>query len=195
MKKIIKSSIYAFLAALTLSGCSKSDLLIDQVFDNVDSESGVVLRTIEAPEDLYNNNEGTNIITLTVEVQEGNGSEYPDFKEVRANIRLYADQDLTEPLTGSGGSELPERVVATYLPADFEIGSNVLPRKTIEIPTSDVVALFPDATIPIPTFIALRFEVEMNDGRVYTNENLGDSVTGGTYFDSRFLYKIIFVNN
>lgn len=104
-------------------------MLIDQVFDNVDSESGVVLRTIEAPEDLYNNNEGTNIITLTVEVQEGNGSEYPDFKEVRANIRLYADQDLTEPLTGSGGSELPERVVATYLPADFEIGSNVLPRK------------------------------------------------------------------
>ncbi|MEZ4818300.1 MAG: hypothetical protein R2776_10105 [Flavobacteriaceae bacterium] len=194
MKYTYKIASLILLTLFSFS-CSESDLIIDELYDTVDSESGVVLRTIQKPQDLVSaSNPVNNFIALEVEIQEGNGSSYPDFKELRANIQLFNDQDLIDPVLDTNGNVAGEKLVATYLPADFETGPNNLPRIAIEMPTSAITAVFPDAEIGIPAFISLRYEIEMNDGRVFTNEAIGASVTGGTYFASSFLYKIIFLN-
>lgn len=194
MKNIFKAILVALIVGTTFS-CSESDATINQVLDNVDSTSGVVLRTIVKPQDLVSlNNPANNVIIYSVEVQEGNGSFQPDFKEVRSLIDLYQDQDLINPITDTDGNVIGERLFATFLPGDFTIGPNGLPRIAVELPTQSILDVLPaNIDLTVPTFIAMRFEVEMNDGRVFTNVDLGASVTGGTYFGSSYLYKIIFL--
>ena len=45
----------------------------------------------------------------------------------------------------------------------------------------------------IPSFMALRFEIVMNDGRTFSNESVGATISGGIYFNSPFLFKVIFL--
>ena len=98
MKNIFKLILAALLVGTTFS-CTESDALITQILDNVDTESGVVLRTVQKPQDLVSlNNPANNVILYTVEIQEGNGSTVPDFKEMRSYVDLYQDQDLIEPV-------------------------------------------------------------------------------------------------
>ena len=178
----------------TAISCSESEAVIDQVLENVDDESGAVLRTIESPADLVSLTGDNNLVTFTIEVQEGNGSSVPDFKEVRAYVGLYQDQDLIAPLVDENGNDLGEALFATLSAGEFAIGDNGLPRLSAEIPTQAIVDAYPENTVyTVPSFIALRLELEMSDGRVFTNTNLGASVSGGTYFGSSFLYKIIFL--
>lgn len=195
MKNIFKLLMIIFVLG-TLNSCTESEAVIDQVLDNVDSESGAVLRTIESPADLVTLTGENNLVTFTIEVQEGNGSIVPDFKEVRAYVALYQDQDLTMPTLDENGNEVSEVLFATLDQSEFSIGSNGLPRIAAEIPTQAIVDASPANTVfTFPTFIAVRLELEMADGRIYTNTNLGASVSGGTYFGSSFLYKIIFLPN
>lgn len=192
MKNIVK--IFMLGALIGLSSCSDSEALIDQVLDSVDDETGVFLRTLQAPQDLVSlTNEVNNVILMEVEVQQGNGSFVPDFKEVRAYIRLYADQDLAEPITTDDGAEIPEQLLSTFDPASFSIASNGLPRQEIAIPTQGIVDLYANSTLTPPSFIALRFEVEMSDGSVYTDTEVGAAVAGGIYYNSPFIYRIIFL--
>lgn len=179
MKNLFKYILVSVFISVAFS-CSDSEALIDQVLDSVDTESGVVLRTVQKPQDLVSlTNPTNNVIMLTVEVQEGNGSSLPDFKEVRAYVDLYKDQDLTLPLLDANENEIGERILATYSSSEFLIDANNLPRISLEIPTQSVKDTYPEnAVYTVPTFIALRFEVEMNDGRVFTNVDLGASVTG-----------------
>ena len=195
MKNIYKLFIVTLLVGTAIS-CSESDLIIDEVLDNVDSESGAVVRTVEAPADLVTLTGENNLITFTIEVQQGNGSFQPDFKEVRALVSLYQDQDLIEPTVDADGNALGELLFETFDASQFSIGSNGLPRISAEIPTQNIVDVFPENTdYTVPTFISLRLELEMTDGRVFTNVNLGASVTGGTYWAASFLYRIIFLPN
>lgn len=195
MKNIYKLILVTLLIGTSFS-CTESDLIIDQVLEDVDSESGAVLRTIERPRDLVTLTGENNLVTFTIEVQEGNGSFQPDFKEVRAYVGLFQDQDLINPLVDDNGNDLGEALFATLAASDFSIGSNGLPRIAAEIPTQAIVDAYPANTVyTIPSFISLRLELEMTDGRIFTNTNLGASVSGGTYFGSSFLYKIIFLPN
>ena len=194
MKNIFKLILAALLVGTTFS-CTESDALITQILDNVDTESGVVLRTVQKPQDLVSlNNPANNVILYTVEIQEGNGSTVPDFKEMRSYVDLYQDQDLIDPVVDTDGNVVGERLLATFANSDFSIGPNGLPRIAVELPTQAIIDAVPANTeLTIPSFISMRFEVEMTDGRVYTNVDLGATVTGGVYFGSSYLYKVIFL--
>lgn len=192
MKNIVKIAVLGLLISFT--SCSDSEALIDQVYDTVDTESGAVIRNIVSPPELVSlTNPDNNTIDMTIEVQQGNGSFIPDFKEVRVNVRVYADQDLTEPVATDAGAEIPEFVLATFPASEFEISSNGLPRKDISITTQAIADYYADATLTPPAFISLRMELEMNDGTIWTNTDVGATISGGIYFNSPFLFRIIFL--
>ena len=197
MKNIVKIIVLGLLISFT--SCSDSEVLIDEVYDSVDTETGVVVRTVSPPAELVSlTNPDNNNISLTIEVQEGNGSTVPDFKEVRAYVRLYADQDLAEPLTTENGGEILETLSGVADSSIFELSPNGLPRGDFSFPTQQIVDGYVAAgavleDFPVPTFIALRLEVEMTDGRIYTNTDVSVAVGGGVYFVSPYFYRIIFL--
>ncbi len=195
MKNIFK---FLMIAMVVLAGtsCEDSDLIIDEVLDTVDTETGAVVRTLVSPPELVSlTNDANNIIAMTIEVQQGNGSFIPDFKEIRAYVALYQDQDITMPITDGAGNDIGEVLFATLPESQFTIESNGLPRTDVSIPTQAIVDALPaDANISIPAFIALRLELEMADGTVWTDTNVGATISGGIYFNSPFLYRIIFLN-
>ncbi len=185
MKNIFK---FLMIAMVVLAGasCEDSDLIIDEVLDTVDTQTGAVVRTIGDLPDLVNTNPGTDIIEMTLEVQQGNGSFVPDFTEVRAYIQLWGDQDLTTQLTD-------EQLISTFAESEFSIDANGLPRGTFEISTQQILDAFPGAELPVPTFIAIRLELEMANGTVFTNTDVGGQVSGGIYFNAPFFYRVIFI--
>ena len=195
MKNIFKTFLIV-LVAFGITSCEESDLQIDQLYDNVDS-SGAVLRILEFPADLVNLSGGAvpNFVEFTFEVQEGDGSFSPNFKEVRYYMSLFKDQDLINPVLDAEGNVLGEILIQTISAAEFDVLSDIngLPQHTVNIPTQDVIdVLFPTGIITPPTFIVSRFELEMTDGRVWTDENAGATLSG-PYFESPFFYKTIFL--
>jgi hypothetical protein len=195
MKNIFKTFLI-LLVAFGITSCEDSDLQIDQLYDNVDT-SGAVLRILEFPADLVNLSGGAvpNFVELTFEVQEGDGSFTPNFTEVRYYMSLYKDQDLIEPVTDEDGNILGEVLVQTISAAEFDVLSDVngLPQHTANVTTQSIVDdIFPTAVVSPPTFIVSRFELEMTDGRVWTDENAGATLSG-PYFDSPFLIRTIFL--
>lgn len=194
MKNILKILILGI--TLSFTACSDSDALINQVLDTVDTESGVVLRTIgDLPDLVTVTNEANNFINTTIEVQQGDGSFMPDFKEVNMYIELFNDQDLLDPLLDNSGNMIGELFLQKFEPDVFSISANGLPRTDVNIIMQDVADLYTsvDASPGVPSFIALRFEIVMNDGRIISANDVGATISGGIYFNSPFLFKVIFL--
>ena len=61
MKNIFKLLMITLLVGTAVS-CSDSEAVIDQVLDNVDSESGAIIRTVVAPPELVSLTNETNNI-------------------------------------------------------------------------------------------------------------------------------------
>lgn len=194
MKTLAK--IFILVAAISFTACSESEATINQVLDTVDTESGAVLRTlVDFPDLVTITNEANNVINSTIEVQQGNGSFVPDFKEVNLYVQVYNDQDLIDPLLTDDGNEIGELFLQTFDASQFSISSNGLPRTDISIVVQDVADLYAaqSATPGVPSFMALRFEIVMNNGTVISNNNVGATISGGIYFNSPFLFKVIFL--
>lgn len=194
MKTLAK--IFILVAAISFTACSESEATINQVLDTVDTESGAVLRTlVDFPDLVTITNEANNVINSTIEVQQGNGSFVPDFKEVNLYVQVYNDQDLIDPLLTDDGNEIGELYLQTFDASQFSISSNGLPRTDISIVVQDVADLYAaqSATPGVPSFMALRFEIVMNNGTVISNNNVGATISGGIYFNSPFLFKVIFL--
>ena len=194
MKTLAK--IFILVAAISFTACSESEATINQVLDTVDTESGAVLRTlVDFPDLVTITNAANNVINSTIEVQQGNGSFVPDFKEVNLYVQVYNDQDLIDPLLTDDGNEIGELFLQTFDASQFSISSNGLPRTDISIVVQDVADLYAaqSATPGVPSFMALRFEIVMNNGTVISNNNVGATISGGIYFNSPFLFKVIFL--
>ncbi|MDC8005591.1 hypothetical protein POV27_16145 [Aureisphaera galaxeae] len=196
MKNIFK---FLMIAMVVLAGasCEDSDLIIDEVLDSVDTESGAVVRTVgDLPDLVTLSNPDNNFIEMTLEVQQGNGSFVPDFNEIRVFVQMWEDQDLTTPTSDGNGNPLSEQFITSFAESEFSIDANALPRGTFTIPTQTILDAFPaDANITVPTFLAIRLELEMADGTVFTNTSVGGQVSGGIYFNAPFFYRVIFINS
>ena len=84
MKSILK--IFVLGIALSLTGCSESDALINQVLDTVDTESGAILRTIgDLPDLVTVTNESNNFINFQIEVHQG------DRKSTPSELQSHSD--------------------------------------------------------------------------------------------------------
>ena len=197
MKNIFKPFILALIVIGGFSSCTESDLPIDNLYDNVDT-TGSVIRILSYPEDLVNvsgNGALTNVIEYLFEVQEGDGSSAPDFKEVRVYITAYNDQDFESPITDENGNVFGEQLIRLLSNSDFVELSDVngFPQYNLMIPTSEVIESL-SGNVGGVAFLSTRFELEMNDGRIWTDYNAGTALAG-PYFESPFIYTTILLNN
>ena len=192
MKNIFKSILVAIIVIGGFTSCTESDLAIDNLYDNVDT-SGSALRILSYPEDIIGLPGGNfdSCLCFTVEVQQGDGSFYPEFKEVRVKLQVFSDQDTEVPIS--------EQVLYRTIPASefVELSpANGLPYIEIAMETQDVYDLFTNTgtEFTIPAFIQTNFELEMTDGRVWDVSNAGATLSG-PYFESPFAYKTIAIFN
>jgi len=182
-----------------ITSCEDSDLQIDQLYENVDT-SGAILRILEYPADLVNLTGGPvlNTIDFLFEVQEYDGSFTPDFKEVRVYMSAFDDQDLVFPSVDVDGNVIGEFLFKTIPSSEFDELSTVngLPQSNYNTTTRSLL----DETFATAVFgkanpiIVNRFELEMSDGRVWTDSNAGATLSG-PYFESPFLVRTIFKVN
>ncbi len=196
MKKIIKIFTLCILTIVAFS-CSESDLIIDDVYENVDN-SGAIIRTLVSPSTGPHNISGgsfPNAIEMTLEIQEGNGSVQPDFKEVRVYMSPFNDQDQEFPTLDANDNEIGETLLDILVPSQFELSEvNNLPSTEVSIPLQQVVDILEGAQFTTPTFIYVRLELEMNDGRIFTVGSVGPNVETGNFYLTPFYYNIIFLN-
>jgi hypothetical protein len=194
MKSLFKTFFVGLLLAGAASSCTDSALVIDELYETVDT-SGAFIRTLERPLDLVNISDTTrNKIQALIEVQAGNGSYQPDFKEVRVYAQTFNDQDQTIPTMDTNGNPLSEILLSTFPAAQFEpSANNRLPSTRLSVPTQTILDLNPTAVFTIPSFIFVRLELEMNDGTIYTNTSVGPGVSSGNYFRAAFAYNVIFL--
>jgi len=195
MKNIFKIVLFALIIISTAVSCTESDKSVDLLFNDVD-RSGAILRTLSPPSEfIINANPDGNTIALTIEVQEGNGDFYPDFKEVRLYVGVYQDQGMLDALVDDQGVATVETLMFTVPAADFVIGgNNGLPTYEFSFITPTIVAGYPNAVWTTPSFIETRLELEMNDGRVFDKTTVAAAVATGIYFDAPFSYVTIFIN-
>jgi hypothetical protein len=195
MKSLFKTFFIGLLLVGAISSCTDSTLLIDELYNTVDTNAAFI-RTIEKPRDLVTLTDTTrNKIEALIEIQAGNGSYEPDFKEVRLYTQTFNDQDQEFPTLDTSGNPLTESLLSTFPASDFYPGPNTgLPTSRFSVPTQTILDNNPTAVFTIPTFIFVRLELEMNDGTVYTNTNVGPGVSSGNYFLASFAYNIIFLN-
>lgn len=193
MKNIYKIFLVGLIAAGSTISCTDSELAIDSLYEGVD-KSGAFIRTIESPFQLVNLSDPTkNFIAATIEVQEGQG-DVSTFTEVRVFISSYNDQDQLEATLDTSGNPLTEVLLSTLPASDFTPSAgNRLPSNAFSIPTQTLVDLYPDAVFTIPTFVVIRLELELADGRVFTDVNVGPTVSTGNYFTAPSFYNIIFL--
>ncbi len=193
MKNIYKIFLVGLIAAGSTISCTDSELAIDALYEGVD-KSGAFIRTIESPFQLVNLTDPTkNFIAATIEVQEGQG-DVSTFTEVRVFISSYNDQDQLEATVDTSGNPLTEVLLSTLPASDFTPSAgNRLPSNAFSIPTQTLVDLYPDAVFTIPTFVVIRLELELADGRVFTDVNVGPTVSTGNYFTAPSFYNIIFL--
>ena len=197
MKNIFKISLIGLILFGTTISCTDSDLAIDTLYDTVDT-SGAILRILEFPDDLVNSSGNpplNNTMNFLMEVQQGDGSFTPDFKEVRVYLSSFDDQDQVFPTSDASGNPLGELLFRTIPESEFaEISSvNGLPQTSLMILTQEFKDSFPTAVLTIPTFIVIRFELEMSDGRVWNDTNAGTTLSG-PYLSSPFTRTVIFLN-
>lgn len=199
MKHIFKTFLIV-LVVFGITSCEDSDLQIDALYDNVDT-TGSVLRILDYPGDLVNISGGailSNSIDFLFEVQEGDGSFMPNFIEVRAYLSAYDDQDLTIPTVDIDGNEIGEFLYRTFSASDFDELSEIngLPQTYYNTTTRFLLdELFPTAVFgKANSLIVNRFELEMTDGRIWTDSNAGTTLSG-PYFESPFFVRTIFKIN
>ena len=198
MKNIFKISLIGLIIFGATVSCEESDVAIDTLYEEVDT-SGSILRILDFPEDVVNlsgNPPLTNNIEFIMEVQEGAGTPTPDFKEVRIYLSSFKDQDGEFPNLDVDGNELGEILYRTISAAGFEETSEVngFPQTTFAYTTPEFIEAFPTGDFGAANFIVTRFELEMNDGRVWSQFNAGTTLTG-PYLSSPFTKTTIFLNN
>ena len=197
MKNIFKTLLIAFIL-IGFQSCSDSELAIDKLYDQVDT-SGAVIRLLEPPNGIVNLESDTpfpNFIAYNMEIQEGDGSFDPTFTEVRVFVTAFSDNDLSIPITDAEGNDIPELSVETVNVSQFDVISDVngLPSHSISNPTQDFYDMYPEGSLPNNTYLLLRWELEMSDGRIFSAENAGGSL-GADLFAAPFAYKIKFRTN
>ena len=195
MKNIYKLFLVGLVLAGSTISCTDCELAIDQLYNGVDT-TGAFIRTLESPLQLVNASDSTkNFIAATIEIQEGQGNSNT-FTEVRVFISTFNDQDQLEPTVDTEGNPLLETLLSTLPASDFTTSvSNRLPSNAFNIPVQTVLDLYPTAVFTLPTFIVVRLELELADGRVFTDVNVGPTVSTGNYFTAPSFYNIIFLNN
>ena len=166
-----------------VTACNKKDnKLVDEVQATV--ERGAIVRTISLEGGSWNVVDDTETITIEMEMQD------KEFGALLREVRVFADLvDNT-----SGNTIDPAEVLLTTLPASVWADDVWgLPRTTFTTTLADVATALGGLNLGdynCGDQFNLRLELELTDGRVWTNTDLAGTVSGGSYFSSPLNYRI-----
>lgn len=181
--KNFKIIVILLISSIITLTCSSDDKTIDKIF--ADIERGAVLRTLNSTNtyNFYDTNDTRFVFDLSVEAQADDGA-------VPKTLRLYQSyKDNTED--GVDNSK-PEVLMNTIDVSSLSIGDNGFPAYTL--PTMSLNDALTLSGLNDGEYFGLdqfiyRFELESEDGRVFTDD-VGGTVSGGSFFLSPFSYVV-----
>ena len=182
MKKI-KNFIILIISGFAIISCSEDDKAISVLLDNV--ERGGILRTtnFNGTYNIFNLTDDVFKFELGLEEQDQSGGD--DVLEVR----LYQSfRDNTDDATDNSK---PEALVSTTPKSAMGTSENGFPTLSATMLLSEALTvngLSQDDVFGGDQFI-YRLELELTDGRVFTN-TVGGTVSGGSFFSSPFAYTV-----
>ncbi len=174
--------IYIFLALGILAvSCSEDEKLTVKVQDTV--ERGAILRTISTAGAAWDVLDPSSEVTIVLEEQD------PEDGALLKEVRVYAD--ITDNTAGNS-IDPAEAMLGTIPKSAFSRGPNDFPRTTYKTTLGDVASALgiSQGDYNCGDQINIRMEVELTDGRIFSAPSAGDTVGGGSFFASPFLYNI-----
>lgn len=181
MKNLNNYILFALGLMLVVS-CGEDDTLTTvRVQETV--ERGAVLRTVSTEGAAWDVLDPDSQVTLVLEVQDVQSG------SLLQEVRVFTDLvDNTTP-----GTSDPAETALTTIPASaFSTGPNGYPRTTFTTTLGDAAAAMgiSPGDYNCGDQVALRMELALTDGRVFTDANATGTVTGGSFFSSPFAYRI-----
>ena len=180
MKIIIKQLSIIIILAL-LASCSDNDTVTDALQDS--TERGTVLKTIDSELQFEVGEE--NLVSVTAEVIDQRGQ---DFEKIDVFLS-FTDTSVDEDDPSNISKE--EALFETFTPEDLESGGE-FPVLNFDFTGDEFDSFFnfDQADYAGGGRINIRMELVMNDGRVFTNDNINSVVSGGTFYRSPFFYSM-----
>ena len=174
--------LIALVSLILIASCKDSNNLVDQILENV--ERGAIIRTISSEGTSWNVTDENSTLTLRLEAQD------EEMGELLREVRFFASFiDNT-----SGNTINPAEVLLETIPAaDWEGDVWGLPRTTFDVTLSEIAAALGGLQLGdynCGDEFNIRLEVELIDGRVWTNTDLAGTVAGGSFFSSPLNYRI-----
>jgi len=168
MKKII--TLFSLLL-ITVS-CQEPETTINDVLDNY--VTGAVLRGWNPTGDYNFYAPATSVFSVTIE-------EHDEKKgALMQNVEIFV------ALNGAG-----EVLLRTLTPTDFALGVNGLPRHDMVVTLGESISALGLSSSQYTggDVINIRLQLNLTDGRSYTNTDAASSLTG-SYFKSPYIYNM-----
>lgn len=187
MKNIYKITISAAAISL-LMACDADNKVIDDVLEDV--STGAIIRTIDEDNDLVYNDitasfAAGSAYSLTLEEQDEEGGDLLESLEIYVN---FDDNSTTAP--GDTDMTTEEVLLQTLSAADFSIGSRDLPQTSVSYTSDELVTAtgIDESLIIGKDRFEFRLALTLTNGEVYSVNDVGGPVSGGSYFASPFEY-------
>lgn len=184
MKKYINKFFVLLFAFSMMQSCSTDDKTVDEVTSEV--TSGAILRTISATNtfNFFDPNDTRFVFDIALEEQDAQKG------DLISEIRLY--QSFTDNLDDAVDNSKDEVLILTETPAGLTVSDFDLPRFDFSTTLAEALAI---NGLNVGDYnggdvFSFRFELELTDGRVFSNNNLGGTVSGGSFFSSPFIYNV-----
>jgi len=182
MKNLFTILGLAAVVLFSTISCTEEDNVVDDVLTGV--TSGAVLRTISIIANEIPIGDDTALFSIEVEEQDNQDG------ALLESVDVYTTFADGSPDDGDSSAATTSEVFLFNIPASsFTAGPFGLPRATITIPATDLIAavnLTNDALFGGDAFTT-RLALNLTDGRTFSVDNAGGIITGG-FFNSPFQY-------
>ena len=173
------------LALATLVACESDDKIVDTILAEVGT--GAVIRTIDETNDLVYNDvtasfDAGSAYTLVLEEQDQEEGALLESVEIFVNF----DDNSTD----GGDMTTTEVPLQTLQASDFSTGSRGLPQATVSYTSDELVAAtgINESMIVGKDRFEFRLVLNLTNGEVFTNTDVGGPVSGGAFFSAPFEY-------
>lgn len=178
------------VVALLFTSCEEGDEIFDQIVDA--EQRGAVLRTIDYPDSAQEIPIGDSDYMFEVMLEEQDQQS----GDLLASVDVFVGfrDNTVDP--GDPDLDKAEVPFASIPASDFTTGEFGLPRASFSASLSELLGAVglqeADIFVTGGDQFTIRFELNLTDGRMFTDANNSGTITG-SYFSSPFLYTPVVV--
>lgn len=170
-----------FIFSLIIISC-EGNKTVDEVFDTIGR--GAVFRSLEIESSSFNAFDPSSVFSITAEVEDHENGDLLD------NVQVYVSfADNTDDGTDYS---VAEQLFTTLQRSMFTTGPNGFPTVSFAVSLAEIsnaLGVAPENYTGGDNF-TVRFELHLTDGRRFSSDNVGATVSGGSFFRSPFLYTV-----